>query len=194
MRFSDATAWLANLLSSLPVPSASPAGRAAAPTAAHPFRIAVVGAGVAGSRAAHRLAALAAPDFPVRVTVFEAADRPGGRVRSVPPPGPAAPPLEAGAAYWFADDWCLAAAAADAGVALSNGTASAVSAVWAPDWARFRTDDVCHRPPAPPAEALWDRLRRVAERVPFTAGLGVTYGFAPWILASTAAGETAKCR
>jgi len=197
MLFSDVTAWLSSLLPSLPNPPAS-ARPPAAPTGAHPFRIAVVGAGIAGSRAAHRLAALTTPDFPVRITVFEASDHVGGRVRSVAAPGglpdspPAADPplLEAGAPYFFDDDWCLAAAVQAAGVTTS-GNASAVPAVWSSEWSRFRTDDVCHRSPAPPG--LRARLRRAVENAPFTAGLGLTYGVAPWFLGSAAAAETAKC-
>ncbi|MBI4160909.1 MAG: protoporphyrinogen oxidase, partial [Acidobacteria bacterium] len=46
-------------------------------------RVAVVGGGITGLAAAHRLGEIAGPGIPLSVDLFEAADRPGGVIRTL---------------------------------------------------------------------------------------------------------------
>jgi len=99
-------------------------------------RIAIVGAGIAGASAAFHLHESFLSNQRPRVTIFEAAPRVGGRVRSVSPAHNAADVAEAGATHFFADDWCLVAAASDTGlkhtkpILVDGGGLAADMAVW----------------------------------------------------------------
>ena len=76
------------------------------------YRVAIVGAGMAGASAALRLGSMSTPSAPISVTVFDKESAGGGRVKTVSVPLPTFPKTaaEAGAPYFFASDWCLALA------------------------------------------------------------------------------------
>ncbi|KAI1109188.1 hypothetical protein F5Y14DRAFT_433368 [Nemania sp. NC0429] len=74
------------------------------------FHIAIIGAGIAGASAAYHLRRLSASGTEqtpkLYITVYETSPVVGGQVKNISPPE-SDRVLEAGASYFFEDDWCL---------------------------------------------------------------------------------------
>lgn len=79
-------------------------------------RIAIIGAGIMGASSAHHLHQLARLCQPLDITVFEAENQVGGRVRSAHVHNEPACDVEVGAAVFTEDDWCLKAAMQEVGL------------------------------------------------------------------------------
>jgi hypothetical protein len=79
------------------------------------FRVAIIGAGIAGASAAFHIHNESASNpfhgRPVAITIFESSASVGGKVHSVFPPGQKEKPLELGASSFWQDDWCMMNAA-----------------------------------------------------------------------------------
>lgn len=69
-------------------------------------RIAIVGAGISGASAAYHLHQLGSSSSP-SITIYEREQRVGGRVKSILPLGNQVEAFEAGAPYFFDDEWCM---------------------------------------------------------------------------------------
>lgn len=69
-------------------------------------RIAIVGAGISGASAAYHLHELGGSSSP-SITIYEREHRIGGRIKSILPLGNQDEAFEAGAPYFFGDDWCM---------------------------------------------------------------------------------------
>lgn len=79
-------------------------------------KIAIIGAGIAGASSAHHLHQLAHLRQQLHITVFEADDQVGGRVRSAHVHDEPAFDVEVGAATFTEDDWCLKEAMQEVGL------------------------------------------------------------------------------
>ena len=79
-------------------------------------RIAIIGAGITGASSAHHLHQLTRLQQPLDITVFEADDQVGGRVRSAYVHNEPAFDVEVGAAIFTDDDWCLEDAMQEVGL------------------------------------------------------------------------------
>lgn len=100
--------YLATCLLDFVAPAETPNPQAKDPS--DDFHIAIIGAGVAGASAAYHLRRLSASATEqsrgVKITVYETSAVVGGKVKTISPPDSHAV-LEAGASYFFEDDWCL---------------------------------------------------------------------------------------
>lgn len=79
-------------------------------------KIAIIGAGIAGASAAHHLHQLTRLRLPLDITVYEAKDRVGGRIKSVQVHDTSGKIVEAGAVSFSDDDWCLKEAMQEVGL------------------------------------------------------------------------------
>ncbi|TGJ77095.1 hypothetical protein E0Z10_g10784 [Xylaria hypoxylon] len=97
------------------------------------FHIAIIGAGVAGAFAAYNLYRLSASGIEqklsLKITVYESSPIVGGQVKTISPPG-SEHTLEAGASYFFEDDWCLSDTARSLGLERRPAPQSAGTMIW----------------------------------------------------------------
>jgi len=191
MLFSDFTAWLTRAAASF----LSRDGTPQAPPRDGPLRLAVIGAGITGSTAAYRLRALSkTTSEQISITIFEAADKAGGQIKTVLPRQNSDVLLETGATHFFLDDWCLASTLQDLNLSTYTSTSYAEPAVW--DGGKFRQDPFCREqhPPqgnwAPPQ--IWSRAAWYLGQVRFTAELWLQYGQGPWTFRQAMKRELAK--
>ncbi|KAI1182423.1 hypothetical protein F5B17DRAFT_444251 [Nemania serpens] len=125
------------------------------------FHIAIIGAGIAGASAAyhlHRLSACGTNQTQnLKITVYETSPVVGGKVKTIFPPE-SRHALEAGASYFFEDDWCLSDAAQSLDlerrvVGQSNG-----AIIW--NGYRFLEDRFCfHDAPTTVTPSFWGSVR-----------------------------------
>jgi hypothetical protein len=80
------------------------------------YRVAIIGAGIAGATAAHHVHKLNLTSQPTSITIFEQGDRVGGRIHSFQPDTAFHRTLEAGATEFSSDDTCIISAAHDLGL------------------------------------------------------------------------------
>ena len=100
------------IIMQLPEDGKSKAGSAALNTP----KIAIIGAGITGTSSAHYLHQLTRLRQPLDITVFEAGDQVGGRVRSAYVHDEPAFDVEVGSATFTEDDWCLKDAMQEVGL------------------------------------------------------------------------------
>lgn len=109
------------------VENEQPKGKFAAATVP---RIAIIGAGIAGASSAHHLHQMGRLHQRLDITVFEAGEQVGGRIRSVGVFGEPAADVEVGAAAFREDDWCLNDAMQEVGLKRAPMLRADYTGVW----------------------------------------------------------------
>ncbi|KAF2265422.1 hypothetical protein CC78DRAFT_532483 [Lojkania enalia] len=153
------------------------------------FRVAIIGAGIAGASAAYHLRNKAASGSflgrPITITIFESSDEVGGQVRTIPPPGHKGRyflPLELGASSFFEDDWCLMDAAQATQTALSQSRKNRHTddGRWILNESHLLQDRFCEKIDLRPRFWRWREVKSVMNRALDWLRFEWAHGFLPW--------------
>ncbi|KAI0455001.1 hypothetical protein F5B21DRAFT_503793 [Xylaria acuta] len=124
------------------------------------FHIAIIGAGIAGASAAYNLHRHSVSGIErnqgLKITVYEASPIVGGQVKTIYPQG-SEHALEAGASYFFEDDWCLSETARSLDLERQVAPQSAGTMIW--NGYRLLEDRFCFNDaPRAATPRFWDTI------------------------------------
>jgi hypothetical protein len=103
------------------------------------FRVAIIGAGIAGSSAAYHIRKNPQASR-ASIAIFDAESRLGGRVKTIHTADEEYEAFEAGALYFYSDDWCLVDAVDDLGLGVKSFEPE--YEIW--NGHGFARDPICH--------------------------------------------------
>ncbi|PVH93350.1 hypothetical protein DM02DRAFT_676905 [Periconia macrospinosa] len=152
------------------------------------FRVAIIGAGIAGASAAYHLGNKSTSGSfqgtPVAITILESSDEVGGQVRTISPPGydRSRWPLELGASSFFEEDWCLTDAARATKTILSQSRKNRHTddGRWIFNGSHFLQDRMCEKTDLRPRFWRWREVKSVMNRALDLLRFELTHRFLPW--------------
>ena len=153
------------------------------------FRVAIIGAGIAGASAAYHLrnqsTSSAFRGSPLAITIYESSSEVGGYVKTTFPPGQEgshSEHIELGASFFFEDDWCLVEAAQATQTALTQNRRNQHTndARWILSGEHFLKDRFCEGKYIRPRFWRWYQVKKTIDPALDWLGFELKHRFLPW--------------